>query len=238
MGVDGCKCGWLSVALGEGRAWEVNLFHNISSLWENYHNASLILVDIPIGLREGGRHERLCDLRARNLLGRPRGAGVFPAPCRPALKSTSYEQACEINEQLTGKKLSRQTFAIIPKIMDMDTFLYKHRDARWLIRETHPEICFWAMSGQAMKHHKTTEEGFTERKQILTKYFPQTPEMVAETLIKYKLTAIGKDDILDALAAAITITTGLGELATIPEKPEIDAQGLPMEMVCRRIIHR
>ncbi len=40
-----------------------------------------------------------------------------------------------------------------------------------------------------------------------------------------------EDDILDALAAAVTGLIGGTKLKTLPASPERDAQGLPMEMV-------
>ena len=45
---------------------------------------------------------------------------------------------------------------------------------------------------------------------------------------------VAKDDILDALAAAVTgwlAGSGRGKLATLPSEPPKDAKGLPMEMV-------
>ena len=45
---------------------------------------------------------------------------------------------------------------------------------------------------------------------------------------------VADDDILDALAAAITARIGCqqgNELRTLPENPPTDSKGLPMEMV-------
>ena len=42
---------------------------------------------------------------------------------------------------------------------------------------------------------------------------------------------VARDDILDALVAAIIATRGEDQLKTVPEDPPKDARGLPMEMV-------
>lgn len=108
VGVDGCRgqC-WLEVILcGDGRA-EARVFSDIFALWPECKAASLILIDIPIGLRDGGTLDRLCDKEARKKLGPKRGASVFPVPCRAALKADGYEEASEINRQRTGRKLSK-----------------------------------------------------------------------------------------------------------------------------------
>ena len=105
VGADGCQAGWFTITLAEGNDWEVNLFPNIEKLWEQYKDASLILLDIPIGLREEGHDERSCDKDARKLLGPKRGSSVFPAPCRAALHADTYESASEINARMTGRRL-------------------------------------------------------------------------------------------------------------------------------------
>ena len=42
-----------------------------------------------------------------------------------------------------------------------------------------------------------------------------------------------RDDIPDALSAAVTATVGVEGLVSIPETPEFDSQDLRMEMVYR-----
>lgn len=78
---------------------------------------ALLAIDIPIGLLDG---TRACDTAARKLLGQPRGSSVFPSPCRAAIQVASYGDACDANELRTGRKLSRQTWGIAPKIKQVD----------------------------------------------------------------------------------------------------------------------
>ena len=52
-----------------------------------------------------------------------------------------------MSRRLTGKGLSRQAFAIAPKIKEVDDFLQSCPTAEVTVREAHPEICFWALNG-------------------------------------------------------------------------------------------
>ena len=42
---------------------------------------------------------------------------------------------------------------------------------------------------------------------------------------------VARDDILDALAAAVVARHGQGKLQSVPKVPQKDPMGLPMEMV-------
>lgn len=41
VGVDACRVGWLAVILEEKDSWQLEVFPNISSLWEQCKGASL-----------------------------------------------------------------------------------------------------------------------------------------------------------------------------------------------------
>lgn len=155
VGVDGCRTGWFAVFLYLGNdqncEWEIGIFHNFSSLIDflknNYGQAEpLILIDIPIGLKSGGYGERLSDIGACSVL-KSRKSSIFPVPCREAVYAESYEKACEVNKELTGKSISRQAWNIIPKIRDVDAFLIENEAFRGIVRETAPEVCFQAFTG-------------------------------------------------------------------------------------------
>lgn len=232
VGADGCKAGWFTVILMEDTDWKVDVFWDVSSLWQEYSSASLILLDIPIGLQERGRQERLCDRRARELLGPKRASSVFPAPCRPAVYVKTWEEASDVNERMTGRRLSRQTWNIIPKIREVDILLLKDKSARLRVRETHPEICYWALAGyHPMRYSKKTKQGFSERIKVLQSVYPRTTDVINHALSVYKRNEVAKDDILDALSAAVTATVEVQGLVSIPGTPVVDSRGLRMEMV-------
>ncbi len=232
VGVDGCKAGWFAVALPELGEPRLKVFPDVEKLWQEYEKAEVILIDIPIGLRDEGEEERTCDTEARRLLGGDRGPSVFPAPCRDALSAKTYKDACDINERKTGKRLSKQSWAIVPKIREVDALLVRDEKARARIKEVHPEICFWALAGgRPMDYHKSTEQGYLERAHVLEFVHPGAYDIIAEALSQWPRGEVARDDILDALSAAITASVGLHALATIPAKPETDAKNLPMQMV-------
>ena len=230
IGVDACKAGWFAVTLTEEGNWKLNIFPNISSLWNQSKDARLILIDIPIGLRDDDSNERICDEEARNLL-KSRRSSVFPAPCRDAIYADTYEKASEVNAQKTGRRLSKQVWGIIPKIREVDQLLLADMAAMSHIREIHPEICFWALNGsQPMKFSKKKQDGYLERREILFSVYPHAEALVDDAL-RYQRCEVARDDILDALVAAVTALNGRQGLSSIPQTPEIDSEGLPMEMV-------
>ncbi|HIE12722.1 MAG TPA: DUF429 domain-containing protein [Desulfotomaculum sp.] len=233
VGVDGCKreC-WAAVILGVEDSAEVRVFRDIFALWQACRSASLILVDIPIGLRDFGNQERLCDKEARKKLGRKRGRSVFPAPCRAALKAGTYEEASEINRQRTGRKLPKQTRAILPKIREVEELITSDREARARIRESHPEVCFWALAGSPMQSKKRILEGHEERIRVLQRFYPGCARMVEEWRRNLRRkSGVSKTDLLDAFVLAVSASRARYGFKTLPAEPEVDSRGLPMEMV-------
>ncbi len=230
IGVDGCHYGWFAVILEEAR-WQIDIFKDIFELWEKHHDAELILVDIPIGLPDNRHKKRSCDIKARKQIGE-RYRSVFFAPCRTAISATTCKEASEINDREICSKLSKQTWCIIPKIKEVDELLRRQAHARLCIYETHPEVCFWGLAGKKpMRFSKKDGRGFDERPEVLRSIYHATDKIVAEALTRYPLKDVARDDILDALAVAITASKqGLG-LKSLPEAPEIDAKGLPMQIV-------
>jgi predicted RNase H-like nuclease len=238
LGVDGCRGGWLAIKIALDNSWEVNLFKKFSHLWDNYGEAFLILVDIPIGLRPGSeekgsreRQERRCDKEARKLLGHRRSC-VFRVPCRPAVYAGSYDEAITINERLTGKRIFKATYNLVGKIREVDEFLAANRRAREQVREMHPELCFWSLNDcRPLQYSKRRRDGCQERLKLLQSKYPPTADIVTHTRTRYSRQEVREDDILDALCGAITAKIGRENLTAIPNQPERDSEGLPMEMV-------
>jgi predicted RNase H-like nuclease len=232
IGVDGCSSGWFWVCLTHSPEWEAGVEQNFRQVWIKWREADAILVDIPIGLLDSSDEERLCDREARKALGRPRSSSVFPVPCRPALYAEGYREACDVNERHTGRRLSRQTWNIAGKIREVDDLLRSHPPARGVVREVHPEVLFWALNGgKSMKSNKRTDDGFKERLELLELRYPGSQAIVASALKRFRRMEVGRDDLLDALAAAVTGRLGRGFLRSLPEHPDLDAMGFPMEIV-------
>ena len=244
VGVDGCPSGWFSVGFDSFGGYELKVFPAFSELLGYYSEARLVLVDIPIGLPEGpGGRE--CDQEARKKLRPHRSSSVFSAPTRQTVwlaaeSPGDYECAKKVEQCATktewcpeGRKISRQAFAIAPKIAQVDRLL-RCRDSKATpeVREVHPEVCFWALNGQkAMQFNKKESEGEKLRIRILEQFEPRTRAMYVEACRRFVGGGVGKDDILDALVMAVTARCGFRQLKTIPERPPMDCRGLPMEMV-------
>ena len=87
-----------------------------------------------------------------------------------------------------------------------------------------------------MCHSKRDYKGIKERMEVL-KRCEQRTEKICKSACKYLWNPqVAGDDILDALAAAVTAKLGIGcsdsyQLRTLPKCPPRDCEGLPMEMV-------
>ena len=228
-GIDGCPSGWFYVGTDIDGKCQFGVLENFSDigLFTNY--AKLILVDIPIGLLSSGNPRRLCDTAARKAIS-PRGSSVFPAPARAALREHSYAEGSEANRQAVGKKLSKQTWNIVPKIREVDDYM-RSQDLQAKVREMHPEVAFWALNDRKPLHFgKKKQEGREERLEILTRFLPSAADCYENALNAYKRKDVAADDILDAMVGAVT-AMHYPEIKTLPEKPITDEEGLVMEIV-------
>jgi len=207
---------------------ETGVAADIESLWKTFNKAGLILIDIPIGLASNS--QRACDAEARRFLG-PRASCVFSPPCREALYAENYRKACNINQKILGKKISRQAYNILPKIREVDELLRSHPPARKRIRESHPEVCFRALAGEPVLQPKKTAEGFAARLAILSRYLPDAGKIIAEALARFRRKDVKRDDVVDSMVAAVAAGFGKDRLVSLPQKPERDKTGLAMEIV-------
>jgi predicted RNase H-like nuclease len=231
VGVDGCKLGWFYFRrIGDTITHGVAT--SLETLIETLPTQSRIFIDIPIGLLDSGHEGRECDKAARKMLGSKRASSVFPAPYRPVLSAKTYQDAKHRSLIASGKMLSQQAFAITSKIREIDDFLSANINARKIVREIHPELCFWGLNQrQAMTNPKKTEAGFEERIQVLEQLMPNVRSIITKPMKDYLRKEVSRDDILDALVGLIVGCTSDDALQTVPIKPVKDSFGLPMEMV-------
>ena len=59
LGVDGCPDGWLTVEYDDEQFQRAAQYDDIEAIWRDHHDAELILIDVPIGLREEDNAPRL-----------------------------------------------------------------------------------------------------------------------------------------------------------------------------------
>lgn len=230
IGIDGCRAGWFFVSIGVDDRFDVGLRRAFSELAPLFDATALVLVDIPIGLPSERVPRRLVDEAARRLI-TPRGASVFPVPARSALAMPTYEAASAENERCLGRRLSRQTWNICPKIREVDDFL-AGRSVTASIREMHPEVAFWALNGRSvLTSRKRSASGFRERLELLSRHYSHSEAVVEAARGRYpRKKVLADDDILDAMVGAVTARCE-PQLETVPAWPLRDDRGLPMEMV-------
>jgi predicted RNase H-like nuclease len=237
IGVDGCRSGWFYFALRK-ELYHFGTVPGVGDLLAGRHDHPSVFVDIPIGLLDSGAGGRECDREARKVLG-PRRSSVFSAPVRSVLNAADYGDAGRRSIAATGRSLSRQAFGIVPKIRHVDMLMRGDPDARSMVRESHPEVCLWALAGgRPMAYSKKADEGFEERMEVLSQVWPEARRAVASARSRVGGSCAARDDIVDALVLALAAATPPSGLRTFPPRPERDAHGLPMEIVYPRPLLR
>lgn len=235
-GVDGCSAGWFVVVVRPVGRLEFRVVPRIDHLVNQVETTDRIHVDIPIGLPDGP-DERECDKAARRLLGEPRRRSVFRAPAREVLPATSFEQAGQISRRATsvaggrGVGVTQQTYAILPKIKEVDDLIRRRDRARAVIREVHPEVCFAGFGRGPMKNPKKQTAGFEERREVLRAIWPDIDSLIEDALAKTLRKNVARDDVMDAAIAAFTACQDEKLLKRLPANQREDCYGLPMEMV-------
>ncbi len=126
--------------------------------------------------------------------------------------------------------MSKQSWAISPKIREVDSLLQRHSQLRARVRETHPEVCFWGLAQRPMQYSKKTREGFQERLEILEEAWGPATDVIAEAFLQYGGFEAQRDDVVDAVVAAVCASR-IEQCLTLPGEPETDATGLPMAIV-------
>jgi predicted RNase H-like nuclease len=228
-GVDGCRAGWLCIwkDIETGKTSH-QVFPYAHDLIHQNPMPSVIAVDIPIGLTDAGKRE--CDYQARRLLGQPRSSSVFPAPIRPALAAKFREEASRITSAADGRGVGVQSWAIVPKIKEVDTELIERPRLQDIVNEVHPELSFWAWNGRKpMSMAKKKPEGKAQRRRLVDTHFGS--DAFQSIRSEHYKKEVADDDINDAFAALWTAERIMkGEAQRIPDPPGIDSCGLRMEM--------
>ncbi len=233
IGIDGIKDGWISIIYGDDGYKETDIYRSIKELWKDNDGVDLSLIDIPIGLSSSDEPSRKCDEEARKMLTPRRHQSVFSPPIRDALRADTYKDANNIQRELTGKGISKQSWNITSKIKEVDKFLRDNRDiAGDKLRESHPEVCFYGVTGYPMKNSKTQQprNAVIERTRALRPLDSEIENAVSQADDEIGDSA-EKHDIIDAFVLALTASQPKDKLRTIPDNPPLDKEGLPMEIV-------
>lgn len=151
-GVDAWKGKWIAVVLCDGAFASSFTGRDFASIHERLSAAAAIGVDIPIG--DGPRG---ADAEARRFVG-PRRSSVFSTPIRSALTAETYERALEVCRAETGKGLSRQSYGLRRRMLEVERIALS--DAR--VIEVHPEVSFRELAGHDLLP-KRTPAGLEQR---------------------------------------------------------------------------
>jgi predicted RNase H-like nuclease len=213
LGVDAYKGGWVALVHANGAEVGCRLYGHFSELIGDHPDARIIAVDIPIGLPEKG--SRQADVEARRFVG-PRRSSVFPTPPRAVLEAPNFEEALSLAQGLGGPGISRQSFALAPKILEVDAVASD--DER--IVEVHPEVSFCAMADRSIEFPKKSWNGLLLRRQLLKENGILLPDDLSEGGLA------PADDVLDAAAAAWTAQRiAEGKARSLPDPPERHPRG-------------
>jgi predicted RNase H-like nuclease len=222
IGIDGCPGGWIGAGVEADGAltWLVlPLDLPVADLAEQ---AAAMAIDIPIGLPASGR--RAADVAAQQFLTPGAASSVFFTPVREVLHADSYTDACSTAREATGKAISQQTWAIVPRIRSIDAAMIPALQDR--VIEAHPEVSFRVMDA-AVTQSKKTGRGVGERIAALRGFVD------AVEALTHAPTRIPLDDLLDALACAWTARRwSSGVAVSLPEDADdYDERGLRMRIV-------
>ena len=239
VGVDWGSGQWIC-AIREGPGeWDLESHPSFLSVWHRHKDNIPILVDIPIGLVEEGLRE--CDEEAREVLESVRPNSVFWTPPRSAIEAKTYDEAKALTDELSPKGLTTQAWGIAPRIRELDEFLAEVPEAQGKVRESHPEVCFAKLNGgEPPEPGKQDDEGIEARLDILEDWEDGTREAYEELIEEYVeppahvrlVSTNDRDDVVDAMALALTVAKADGEFETLPEEPPKDAErGIPIEIV-------
>ena len=231
-GVDGCRSSWICVAKIRGKALSAFIAPSIETLVARLPDDCVIGIDIPIGLP--ARDSRQCEILARRLVG-PRRSSVFPVPLRVALKGHTREEACDLQVPAhgRGKRIGVQTWAIMPKIIEVDAYLRADLRRANRIIEVHPEVSFCCWNGGTpLTESKKTAPGRRLRSGLIDSRWRADRQRLEQHLAKQHRGEWALDDLYDAFAVLWTATRyARGESQCLPEAAELDSTGLTMRIV-------
>ncbi|MGJ0486022.1 MAG: DUF429 domain-containing protein [Methylomicrobium sp.] len=227
-GADGYQGGWVLAiqdTITKSLSWDV--VPTISEVFHRHPDVQLLAIDIPIGLLERGSRE--CDVLVRRHLGAIRGSSVFPAPIRPLLNARSHAEASQLGKRIEGRGLSIQSWAIVPKIREVDEFLRQHPYYRQIMREVHPEVSFSILHDAPILAPKSKALGCNIRRDLLISAFGSS---VCEAERDCKIHGAKSDDVLDAFIALWSAERiRQGKHVSFPSNTRPDSFGLRMEIL-------
>ena len=217
IGIDGCRAGWITAKILDNQLISFQIIENLNDDYLKQSNFSHIGIDIPLQLSHTGK--RLAEIEARRLL-KKRACTIFSPPTLNALMAKNYIDACDVNFKECGKRISKQSWNLFPKIIEAHTFLENNSITKLGVFEVHPELSFMAMNDMNLiEVSKKTDIGKEIRIKLIQKFFPNFSfESVRN---KYKKNQVLDDDILDSISVLWSTQRIVDNIAQfVPKGPE------------------
>lgn len=231
LGIDACKSGWIVSAI-KAKQLQIDIFTNFRDIITSFCKAKLIFVDIPIGLPETKKEATYRPEPEVRMLLPKKASSVFTVPCREAAEKKDYDEANKTNKKILEKGMSKQSYYIMNKALEVNEFIRKHSQYKDQIIESHPELQFarFQETKLPIMASKKTNTGLKIREEIIKKLAKFHLNMTTE----FQTTELYKrypDDVLDAICLSLAARIGLErELTTLPQHPKNNAQGIPMKI--------
>lgn len=201
------KLGWVGVVVDDD-GYAGALVGELDEVLAWGEPVDAIGIDIPIGHVPGAR--RQADVEARRFVGR-RSSSVFPAPPADALTAASYAEANAALSALGRPKLSRQAWALIPRMLDA----VKLAAVDDRVYEVHPEASFCQLAGKPLAWSKKSWNGLSLRRGLLAGEGIHLPDAIPE------VDRVSADDLIDAAVVAWSARRiAAGTARSFPDPPE------------------
>ena len=217
LGVDGCKEGWVGVAIDEcGQVLGSHVSSTFKNLLSYFSGIKLVGIDMPLKLINEPSRE--ADQLVRKELGSKRGRSVFPAipkfMIEPKWIDLEPEDLNNESRRRFGCAFSRQTINLKRKILEVNQCALENIS----MIEVHPEFCFMQMNnGVPQGYSKKTWNGMRHRLSLLKSSGIDLPSDLGANSGN-----ISPDDIIDAAAVAWT-TKRFSEGLAIPYPKDPDS---------------
>jgi predicted RNase H-like nuclease len=217
LGLDAYALGWVGIELRDGTFSRAVLASTLYQIVTGSSGIAVIGVDIPLGMLPD--RWRTADALAAEQLG-PRRASISRIPPRQVWHEQDFAAADKLCRELTGVALSRQTWVLRLKVLEVNAIGQRHPG---LLFEAHPEVSFRMMAGEPLPYAENTWTGQMHRRDLLARNGIVLPDDLGPP------GQAPPDDILDAAAVAWTAhRMATGAAGSYPNPPEETGDGSPI----------
>ncbi len=197
IGVDGTSSGWIA-SIGnsrDSRLSAIKYYEDLNKLLSDYPT-SIMVIDMPVELNQKN-YFRTCDVLAKKYLGKVFQSSIFIPPLKRVLECNTYKEANELSKKITGKGLSKQSWHLKCKIIEVQQISKLSNK----VYEGHPECSFKMLKKESLKGKKKSVSGIFERLDLL-KGVGLDP--LSLNLKLGNGSSIKIDDVLDSMVLFIT----------------------------------